>query len=462
MNPSLPGSCTAARHPWAAHWTLLFAGLTAAAAHAAGPLGPLAGPQMGLARVRTAWHTSLPIRLSASIRSYHLVDGYIYAIASTGVVYAVRADTGEYAWARKVAEEFEVIWPPVSANLTLTADEAGAHDLAIGHSMHAVAFTRVRDVLFLDPRNGTELRRDRLPATNNASVAAAEQWLFQVSPQRRMTCLNITNGLVEWTASAHGTLSLAPVYVFGDDSLVVADDSGSLTAMSSGRMNRFSLQLGAKPHGWLAVDGRNVYVATMDRILHAVERVTGDVVWQYRLADRAEGGPIVTKDAVYQATRNEGLHRIGLERTRPNWRDPAGRAFLAELPHRVAVLQTGGRIALWDPARGEVAELLEICPSADALSNPWNDAILLTNARGEIRCLRPIGAPALTLADFRLKPVAAPSVGQPAEQAEPADQEDTEEETAVAPASASERSRPQSYDEMLLADPLRSPRRIEQ
>ncbi len=460
----LPSGCrTGSRLLRPAGRVLLIVGLAAAGVQAAAPLGPWTGEQLRLAGVRTAWQTSLPLGFSATIRSYHLVDGYIYAVASTGVIYAVRADTGEYAWARKVAEEFETLWPPVSASLTLTTDEADDHEVAMGHTMLSVAITRVRDVLFLDPRNGTELRRDRLPTTNNASVAAAGEWLFQASPESRLFCFNIADGRVQWNASTNDTLTLAPVYAVEDDSLVMADDGGFLTCMSSGRMNRFSLALGGKPHGWLAMDRHHVYVATMDRMLHAVERLTGEIAWQYRLADRPAGGPVVTADAVYQGTRGEGVHRVGLERTRPNWRDPAGRRFLAELPTRVAVLQAAGRIALWDPARGEVAELIDVDSSVEGLSNSWNDAILLTSARGEIRCLRPIGAPALTLADFQPKrAVTEAPGGQPAAPGEPAGQEEpaAQSEPAEDAAAGTAQGRPRSYDQLLLDDPLRSTRRI--
>ena len=128
------------------------------------------------------------------------------------------------------------------------------------------------------------------------------------------------------------------------------------------------------------------------------------------------------------------------------WNHAEGKRFLAEWPNRVAVLRKDGLVALIRPddRTGRAAELLQVSPDAEGLSNPYNDAIILTTPGGHLWCMRPVGAPALTLDDFRSS---APHA-------------DGEQPTAEPPSEkpAAEKSEPGvlTTDELLLTDPLRS------
>jgi len=462
----------------AAGWTVLLGAAGPGAAGAGTPLGPWPPEQMALAGARVAWQVHLPMSYTASIKSYHLVDGYLYGLGTDGYVRAVRADTGEYVWTRKLGEPFDTIWPPVAARLEVVGKGAGKEQAGPGEeqagageekagaggeqagavvteTVDAVVFTLVRTAVFLDPKTGFELKQVRLGSSSNAAVAVSAAYCFEVGPNRRLRCVSLADGLRKWQMATPAPIDLAPVYVAHDDVVVVADSQGTVGGVSSDKIKQFTQSLGAKPTGWLAADEQAVYVATADKTLHAIERASNRILWQYRLADRPAGGPVVTEHNVYQATIGGGLY-CKHKSERLNWHNAGAKRFLAEWPSRTAVLGHDGHISLLHPKTGKAAELLDPGLAAGGVSNPWNDAVILASPKGLVRCIRPIGAKALTLADFR--PAPPPAAEAPAATAEESTDENDLE--AVGAGVSAEPATPKSSDERLLTDPLRSKRQI--
>ena len=103
--------------------------------------GGVDGP-LGRAGARLAWQVALPLKFTTSIRSCHLVDEYLYAIGTDGRVRAVRADTGEHVWTRRITQPGVGLWSPTAYR---------------SFDVNAVVFTRGDEVLFLDPATGLEV-----------------------------------------------------------------------------------------------------------------------------------------------------------------------------------------------------------------------------------------------------------------------------------------------------------------
>ena len=477
----------------------IFLAMAVASPAFADPLGPWSGSQVALAGATQVWRTQLPLGYTQAIRSYDLVGGYLYALGDDGWIRAVRPDTGEHIWSRPVARPLDALWPPAAGRV------AGAP---------AVVFALLENAVFLDPLTGRELKRLRLDGTTTAGVVASNKHVFQVGPGGHVRCIRIKDGVTEWGVGLPATIAMAPVYRGdADEMVVVADTQGTLIALSSTEHKYFMRSLGQAPSGKLGSDRLAVYVATNDGLLHAIERSTGDLLWHYSMVDRPEGGPVVTATALYQATTGGGLYRFDIAQaaslaTRPaagppledaagisaavpdklpttdpsnqpqapaavhararidaardirRWYLPAGKKFLAEWPERIVVLQTDGRIALIprDSVDGQPAELLDLGAVVDAVSNTWNDAVILTSPRGDIRCLRPIGGKPLTPADFGGVPAASqPAASQPAATATGQPGQGGAR-AATSPAQAGSEVTPPAPrgQDTLLTDPLRS------
>jgi len=361
----------------------------------------------------------------------------------------------------------------------------------------------LQEAVFFEPGTGREIKRLKLPHTNNASVALSPERIFQAGLAARLSCVSLKTGLQEWQVSTPALLKLAPLYDAPRDLVVFADTGNTVAAITPRKSRRFVQTLDGAVQGGLASDDQAVYVAASDLMVYAIGFDEGEVIWRYRLAAPPDGGPVVTRKSLYQAVGEAGLHRIGLgpspspatheprtkspaaggaeaapttapspdlARRMPNWRDPQAKCFLAEWSGRVAVLHRDHRIALIDPWTGQVSEYLEPGPAEAGLSNPYNDAIILTTPGGHLSCIRPATTKPLTLADFRRptseRVVAAPS-NEPAK-SEPAAPSAEAPEAAGTPAATGEQpptppAAPvpvKTWEQTVLADPLRSDRRI--
>lgn len=355
---------------------------------------PPAGPDRLDARV--AWQIQLPAGQTKSFRSYRLLEGRIYAIATDGTVVAVRADTGEFAWIRQLAEENAALCPPVVYRT---------------QEMNAVAFVRLNDVVFLDPTSGAPLKVLQLSEPTLSPVAVAPGRVFVVQPNGRVAAYRLRDGYIFWRAAFEDQFTIPPVYAPAINAVVAVDEVGLVAGLrNEHRVERrviFRQHLRSEPSGQLALDGDMLYLSTANQTLHAIDMgrdkdsEAGDIVWQYRLAKWPEGGPILTETAIYQATHQGGLHRIAKNQGEfMNWFDPQARQFLAEWPDGVVVLRTDGTLALIGKDPDRPLAIGSAGGFDDGLANTQNDAIFLTDPSGKIRCIRPAEAPSLQLASF--------------------------------------------------------------
>ena len=414
-------------------------------AAAASPEGPPIVESPAQAGVGLAWQIHLPLRSVDAVGAIHLTDTYLLVLRTDGLARSVRADTGELAWSRWVAQEGDTVWGPISCR----------HE-----GVEALALTRLNDVLFLERETGHLISRIDLPTATAGRVAVADELLFSHGVDRRLRGYHVEGRFVRWIVQAPAPLRLDPLYLAREDVLYFCDDSGQVAAATGARKTRvFSVQVEGTPLGRLALSGDSLYLATSKQRIYALDRRTGRPIWSRRLTRRLAGGPIVTHTGLYQAVQDGGIQRIDLTpEGSATWYVPGCRKFLAEWPGRTVLLRDDGRVVLVQTDSGQVTAVLDLGGATHAVSNTLNDAVVLCSADGGLRCYRPLGAKPLTPADFRPAPEEAP--GAPSSR--PADP-GAEGGTAPAPEGgagaplAENTPPPERREDVLKRDPLRAP-----
>jgi hypothetical protein len=354
---------------------------------------PVAGP--GRLDAEVAWEIQLPGGQTRSFLSYHLLEGRIYAMGVDGSVVAVWADTGRIAWIRKLAGEFDALWPPVVYRT---------------QAAEGVVFTRLNEVILVDAKTGVPMGELDLNKPSIGTAAVAPGRVFVAQPGSRLACYRLKDHYVFWRAAFDDELLVPPVYAPAVNQVIVVDNSGLVAGLKN--IDRaesrvaFKQNLRSTPEGALAVDGDMLYLATVNQMLHAIHLPTstkggGNLLWQYRLARPPEGGPLLGPAAIYQATRSGGLYRLPREPGEfAAWFDPQGRQMLAEWPQGTLLFRTDGSLAL---VKADPAHPVALGPGRgyrQGISNCVNDAVYLTSPDGRICCLRPAQAPPLKLASF--------------------------------------------------------------
>ncbi|GMU24769.1 MAG: hypothetical protein AMXMBFR13_48410 [Phycisphaerae bacterium] len=352
------------------------------------PPAALRPPELPSVSPRLWWSTTLNLRSIERIQDYALVDGYIYALSTDGILHCLRADSGQVRWTRKVFDVQGVFYPP-------TACHFGEN--------RAVVLTLAAAVVILDPETGSELKRIKLQGASSASAAVSEEAVFAAEANRRLRKYLLEDNYAPWQVMGNGPLEVGPLYLADLDVVVCGDSSGLVRGLlARDRALVFTQQFGGRPRGAIIDDYKALYLSTSDLMLHVLSRRTGNILWQYRLPRPPAGAPVVTETSVFQALVDGGVQRIGLERVKPNWLAADAVKFLAEWPQRVVVLCKDGRVALIDPGTGQPAEMLDVGELADGISNPMTDFVFLANPSGQVRCFRPAGATPTTLPAFQV------------------------------------------------------------
>ncbi|HOB75629.1 MAG TPA: PQQ-binding-like beta-propeller repeat protein [Phycisphaerae bacterium] len=365
--------------------------------------GPLDGA-MALApspEARQAWRAVLPLRSIDAIESWHLVEGYLYAIGNEGSAHCIRVDTGRLLWSRRLTNPPGTIYPPVPYR---------------SPEFYAVAFTLSSEVVLLDPETGSEFKRIRLQSPASASAGNSPGFIYSAETNRHIRAYDLKDNVMVWQILMDGPVSVPPVYqpdlTDGTSpvaTLVMADGSGQFGMVwADDKELVYAHKLGGEPQGEIATDGTHFFVATSDNLVNCLDRKTGETLWSYRLPAKPDGAPVICRGSIYQAVAPSGLQRIGIERDRPNWFAPDAVQFLAEWNGRPVVLLNDRQVAILDPLTGEAVAFVQTGEVVQALSNPINEALFLVSPAGEARCMLPAGTSPASLAALR------PATTQPA------------------------------------------------
>lgn len=342
------------------------------------------------ANTQLAWRFPLPLGFTTNIESYKLVDGVVYAKGSDGRVRAIDAATGRFLWSATVAQGGQADWGPTIYH------HSGQTELV---------FTNFSEAIFLDARDGRELRRVDLPVAPTAAAIAVDEWLFCPGTGRQVWAVRISDGFSPDQVGGRGPVSMDPLYLPSQGIFVFADDAGYVHAADLERLRHFTARVNGRPVGWLANDKDAVYITTTGDIsaVNALSRSNGNPAREpYRLNDRPKGGPVVTKNSVYQSLAAGGVHRIALNADSKSWFAPDARDFVAEWPGKTVLLRKDGRLEFVQTATGESLGMLD--PGASfkfAISNPVNDVAMVATADGEVWSLRPAGAGPVDMVAFR-------------------------------------------------------------
>lgn len=412
-----------------------------AAPTAARPTSTWSKEALTLAGGYVAWETDLPLRYTARIRDYALVEGYLLATGTDGIVRAFRADTGVPVWTRRVAREMESFWGPIATRIdtamlpvesrspgnTAPAEPtapppsngkvpangevpAEAETLASppptpAGMIDAVVFTRVDSVVMLNLHTGEMLKELPVAQPNTAMAAVSDRFVVQISIEKRVRCLRIKDGVEQWLMATPGFVRLMPTYLREPAGALIVDDTATVALVDvdpKGKIYAAELKTD-KPVGY-AISRDVLLVTTADRMLFVLDRATGELRWKRFLRNWPRGAAVGIGEAIYQPTAEAGLICLNRKDGSVNWVDPRGEQVLAHWNDHAVVLRKDDTLAFWNIARRAPTRLIALDHPCDGLANPLNRAAFLTTADGRMRCLQPIRGTTVSQRDFRTLP----------------------------------------------------------
>ena len=308
------------------------------------------------------WATDLSLR-GDTLDALHVRDDTIYAYTDGGRVVSLARDTGAVQFSRPIQNGRTLLLPPVVMNEKITLR------LPKGESIVTpVIFPTATTIEVLEKGTGRFITSADLKFTIRSEAVGRGGVLYLGGAHRgssRAAAIDLREPYVpvQWELMTPGAaVSAAPA--LWEDAVYFGGEDGSVYAVSTvGRESIWPLpggvfRTGGPIVGDLAVDADNLYVASTDNKLYALNRNNGKLRWQYFGSSSLRTGPWVTSDLVYQHVPGTGLVAIdkaaGEFIRKPRWVAEDATQFLAQDERNAYVRTRDNRISARDKQTGEV------------------------------------------------------------------------------------------------------------
>ncbi len=284
-----------------------------------------------------------------------IVDGVVYMTALPGLVAALDLEDGTLRWKRDFGDDedrFGESSPTVVEGILYVGDLTGvlhAFDASSGETVWSFA-------------TEAEIKSSPVVFDDLVLVSSYDEYLY---------ALDRRTGALMWKFQSQGPLHSTPsrdrdlVFVTGCDAVLrgirlddgeemLQMDSGAYTSASPalvdgiayyGTFNNDVLAVDLRQQKYLwryehpvrhfpfyssvAVQGDVLVVGGRDKIVHAIDRGTGEPRWTFRTGARVESSPVIAGNRVYIGSADGRFYVLALEDGEKIWEFNAGAPFVA-------------------------------------------------------------------------------------------------------------------------------------
>jgi outer membrane protein assembly factor BamB len=378
--------------------------------------------QLGLQR---AWFAQIGVDSARNRLDRAILHGdRLTVLTSAGVVQELDANTGETLWTAPIGN-------PEHPTLGPAANDT------------AVAVINGSTLYVLDATDGRPIVVRAVGGAPGAAPALAKNFVFVPLLTGRVEAYPISaeQKLTPWYYQSYGRAMVAPLAT--DESVVWATDSGHLYVGNSKDLGvRFRLEADSDILAPPASSPPNVYAATANGDVFAINETTGERKWKYATGFPISRAPAVVDNRVYVTSDEPMLHCIDAESGVGIWEAPRVTQFAAASKTRVYGVDDLGALVMLDAATGTQLARIYRDTATHALVNDQTDRIYLVSEDGLVQCYHELGADQPTY--HRPKPAPPTAEGQPsadeaatpsgAAQPQPPAEEDVDEADPTAPA----------------------------
>mgnify|MGYP001389452485 CR=1 FL=1 len=331
-------------------------------------------------RLRLAWtlDTAMTVApdsargIDAGIESTAaVVAGKVYVGTLDGRFLAVDLTDGELLWTFDVGAEVKSS-PAVGGGQVFFGDEDG--------TFHA-----------LDAQTGTENWTFAAAAAITSSANLAGDRVVFGSYDNRLYCLSATEGSLLWKVQTKGYIHASPALF--DAAVVTAGCDGKLRLVDlidGGELT--TIDLGSYVAASCAVSEGHAYVGTFAEEVVSIDLAGGEVVWRYRHPERTfpfYASAAVAEDLIIVGGRDKMLHAIDRHTGEARWVFAAG-ARIDSSPviagQRVFFASARGRIHAIDRDTGDETWSFDTGSSIAASPAVANTRLVIGDLDGTLYC----------------------------------------------------------------------------
>ena len=159
-----------------------------------------------------------------------------------------------------------------------------------------IAATSESAVIAFRASDGHEIWRSQLGSPAHAAPTLADDRVYVPAEDGRVIALRVDDGSTVWTQHLGGAPS--EILAAGDRLFVGSKDNTLYCLKTRDGSIDWPVVTGADVIGLPVVDAHNVYFVSLDNVLRAVHRGSGNQEWKKTLAVRPTAGPVQAADAI--------------------------------------------------------------------------------------------------------------------------------------------------------------------
>lgn len=239
------------------------------------------------------------------------------------------------------------------------------------------------------------LKSVRLPFAPCSAAVGDDSRLYFGAANARFYCLEILTGFEHWQVRTPRTVTSTPA-LLKDDLYYAGQDGLVVSCTKADRVKNWTFQTEGAIFADLEVTPKFVFVASSDRSLYCLDRLTGARVWRERMDMPLSTKPVANDGTVYQEVPDFGLFALDVESGKIKWNRPEGGRFLMQNAETAYVWsgQPGevGRLVALEPTTGKEKGAISTMVFSFAAASRPDQAMVFVSRLGDLLCARPKSA----------------------------------------------------------------------
>ena len=309
------------------------------------------------ARLELLWQVELGDQILATAA---IVGDHVYVPCLSGEIVCLERRTGKKVWTYKSVEKVEKnsFAPGFKSSPTVTADAVYAGD---------------EDGVFhaIDRERGTKLWTYATSSEIYSSAAVVDGRIIFGSYDNNLYCLDEKDGSLKWRFGTEGYVHCAPAIADGYTFIAGCDEHLRVIDIATGKQAadiplqtyliaspavvgnmlyvgtyasevvavdwkakevkwRYQAGDGDFPfHSSAAVTDKSVVVGGRDKLVHAIDRTTGEKLWTFATRARVDSSPAIVGNRVFIGSNDGNLYELSLADGKEVWKYNSGKPITA-------------------------------------------------------------------------------------------------------------------------------------
>ena len=332
----------------------------------------LVSPELlGAAKLEIVWDDQLPIKTGETLERLFILGNRIYALSDRNYIVSLNRRNGNPIFSRSLTEP----------GLPVLGFDAYKDDLffIIGNKL-----------VEINPEFGTDRRVNNMGVSATCPAARNSSFFYLAGSDGRLHTFGAENKVHIFDVAAE-TDSIITTIVAEDDFVVFGTEAGNVIKIAPDKPVRFwQFDAAGTILAPIIKGEKSLFFASKDTNVYKIDLLTRELIWKYQTGAVLDKAPHVTADVVYQCVRGKALAAIDRKTGDLLWQVPGGLGLLAQGRGKAYVITKAGTLVVMDNKKAKRLYSVNFADVSRYAVNVSDSKIYIADKAGRIACLKPI------------------------------------------------------------------------